>query len=236
MASTTNAAFGFDKADLNKIGLILDCDGVLLDSMGAWEKAEFDTCATVGIEPTKEDIDIVNTMTLMEACQYYFDKYGAGGSAEAVYRIIDASMMDFYGTRAVAYEGSVEFVRDLHSAGVRTCVVSSSPLRYLQAGLESCGYLPYLDGILSADELHMTKREHPIFERALEILGTEKHSTWGFDDTAYALRTLTSVGCHTIGIYSSDMNSTFETLQETAQHAYRSLGALGAQGFLRLAL
>ncbi len=220
-----------------ELGLILDCDGVLLDSMGAWEKAEIDVCATVGIVPTKEDIDHVNTLTLVEACEYYNTKYGAGGSVEETLRIIDSSMQRFYDNDVVAEPGALEFVRELRELGVRMCVVSSSPLRYLQAGLGRCGFLPYFDGVLSADELKLTKREHPIFERALEILGTKKENTWGFDDTAYALQTLNSVGCHTIGIYSSDLNGTVERLRADSEFTFPGgLEELGSKGFLELAI
>lgn len=220
-----------------ELGLILDCDGVLLDSMGAWEKAEIDVCATVGIVPTKEDIDHVNTLTLVEACEYYNTKYDAGGSVEETLRIIDSSMQRFYDNDVVAEPGALEFVRELRELGVRMCVVSSSPLRYLQAGLGSCGFLPYLDGVLSADELKLTKREHPIFERALEILGTKKENTWGFDDTAYALQTLNSVGCHTVGIYSSDLNGTVERLRADSEFTFPGgLEELGSKGFLQLAI
>ena len=220
-----------------ELGLILDCDGVLLDSMGAWEKAEIDVCATVGIVPTKEDIDHVNTLTLVEACEYYNTKYGAGGSVGETLRIIDSSMQRFYDNDVVAESGALEFVRELRELGVRMCVVSSSPLRYLQAGLGSCGFLSYFDGVLSADELKLTKREHPIFECALEILGTKKENTWGFDDTAYALQTLNSVGCHTVGIYSSDLNGTVERLRADSEFTFPGgLEELGSKGFLHLAI
>lgn len=219
-----------------QLGLILDCDGVLLDSMGAWEQAEIDACATVGIHPTKEDIDHVNTLTLVEACTYYNEKYGTGGSVEETLKIIDESMQRFYSNDVVVEPGALEFVSALHGMGVRTCVVSSSPLRYLQAGLGSCGFLPYLDGVLSADELGFTKREHPIYDKALEILGTDKANTWGFDDTAYALHTLNSVGCHSVGIYSSDMNSTIDRLRNVAEVAFEGgLAELSPKAFLKLA-
>lgn len=219
-----------------ELGLILDCDGVLLDSMGAWEQAEIDACATVGIHPTKEDIDHVNTLTLIEACEYYHEKYGAGGSVEETLRIIDESMQRFYSNDVVVEPGALDFVRTLHDKGVCTCVVSSSPLRYLQAGLGSCGFLPYLDDVLSADELGFTKREHPIYDKALEVLGTDKENTWGFDDTSYALKTLNSVGCHSVGIYSSDMNSSVERLRSVAEYTYAGgLEELTPEGFLRLA-
>ena len=97
--------------------------------------------------------------------------------------------------------------------------------------------IPYFDGVLSADELKLTKREHPIFERALEILGTKKENTWGFDDTAYALQTLNSVGCHTIGIYSSDLNGTVERLRADSEFTFPGgLEELGSKGFLELAI
>ena len=124
----------------SELGLILDCDGVLLDSMGAWEQAEIDACATVGIHPTKEDIDHVNTLTLVEACTYYNEKYGTGGSVEETLKIIDESMQRFYSNDVVVEPGALEFVSALHGMGVRTCVVSSARCAICRRALAAAAF------------------------------------------------------------------------------------------------
>ena len=67
-------------------------------------------------------------------------------------------------------------------------------------------------------------------------MGTDKANTWGFDDTAYAQHTLNSVGCHSVGIYSSDMNSTIDRLRNVAEVAFEGgLAELSPEAFLKLA-
>ncbi len=218
------------------IGLIFDCDGVLLDSMDAWKQAEVNVCATVGKTPTKEDIDYVNTLTIAEAARFFYEDYGVGTSADDVARMIDESMMSYYSEQAQACAGALDFVHTLRAAGARMVVVSSSPLRYLNAGLGAVGLLPLLDGVFSADELQTSKRERFIFDEAHKLLGTDIAHTWGFDDTAYALETMANAGYKTLGIFSSDQSSSMAQLSAASVQAFeRGFQELTAERFLMFA-
>ena len=235
-ASTdVGAAARAGATSMANIGLMFDCDGVLLDSMGAWKAAEMAVCATVGKTPTKEDIDYVNTLTINEAGVFFHERYGVGESPDDVVRLIDQNMLGYYQKQAQPCAGALEFAREMRAWGARMVVVSSSPLRYLEAGLQSTGFAQLMDAIFSADEMRTSKRERMIFDAAHKVLGTDASLTWGFDDTAYALVTMANVGFKTVGIYSGDESSTVKQLADAADYAFeRGFEELTADCFLRL--
>ena len=127
--------------------------------------------------------------------------------------MIDEYMLDFYRNRAEARPGALEFVQGLAQAGAHLTVASSSPKPYLMAGIERCGFAPYLERVLSVEDVHSTKREPDVWDRAREIMGTSKQLTWGVEDSAYAIGTLAGAGYRTLGIYDSDDAGAWDALQ-----------------------
>lgn len=215
--------------ETSRIGVIFDCDGTLIDSMGAWRTMEDELARRAGVTLTKADTDIITTFTVPECAAYFHGHFGLGDSEAEVVGIINEVMTAFYRERSQARPGTLELMRGLAELGVHLSVASSSPQPFLQAGLEHCGFLPYLDAVVSADDVGASKREPLIYWRARELMGTPLEGTWGIEDSVYALRTLRAAGFRTIGAYDCDLSGTWEELQETADHVILSFEELDAQ-------
>ncbi len=194
--------------DLSHVGFIFDCDGTLIDSIGAWLDAEASVARAAGVALSKEQRDRLNTLTLPEAGEFFHRCFGIGASGAAVAARIDAFMLDFYRQRAEGRPGALAFVRRLRERGARITVASSSPRSFLEAGLERAGFSPFLDAIVSVDDVEGTKRDPFIFRRCCEIMGVEPQCSWGFDDSAYALESMAAAGVRCVGVYSSPSCST----------------------------
>ncbi len=216
-------------------GVIFDCDGTLVDSMGAWRELEADLARRVGAELDKEDTDALTTMSIPECGAYLHGKFGLGASPEEVVDMIDGFMMDFYANRSVARPGALSFVRGLAEAGVPMAVASSTPSALLRAGIEHAGFAPYMRAVVSVDDVGKSKREPAVYDRAREALGTTRAQTWGFEDAVYALRTLNAAGYRTFGVYDCDLSGTFEELACEADMAARSFEDASAAEFLKVA-
>lgn len=201
---------------MNDIGVIFDCDGTLLDSMGAWQNIDFELARRAGVQLTKEHTDRLVTMTIPEAGVFFHERFGLGTCGEDVVDMVGDIMLEFYRERAELRPGVLEFVQALHERGVRMSVASASPPKCLHAGLDRCGLLPYFDAVVSAEEVGASKREPLVYHRACEAMGTERANTWVFEDSAYAVRTAIAGGYRTVGVYDCDFSGTYEQLQELA--------------------
>lgn len=217
---------------MSDVGVIFDCDGTLVDSMGAWHDVDRTLAAEAGITLTQADADAITTMSLPEASAYLHEQCGLGGSSEEVLAMIFERMRAFYANEVEARPGALEFVRALHEQGVPMAVASSTPADMLATCVERCGFAPYMKAVVSVDDLRTSKREPAVYDHARSFLGTERAHTWGFEDAAYALDTLRGAGYRTGAIYDNDISGTREALLARADFLIASWEDLPAADFL----
>lgn len=212
----------------DQIGVIFDCDGTLIDSMGVWREVEDDLAKRAGVILTVADIDEIAASSIPEVGHIFFERFGLGESAEDVVDMIHQAMMDFYTTRATALPGARELVRELSERGIPVSVASSTPKPLLVAALEHCGFAPYLCAIVSVDDVGESKRSAAVYEYARALMGTSRANTWGVEDAAYALATLRHAEYRTLGVYDDDLAGTYAELAELADYAVYSLEDVSA--------
>ena len=217
------------------IGVIFDCDGTLLDSMGVWREMESEFARRAGGELSPADKELLTTLTTPEAGRFFHEKFGLGASPQDVVRMVGEYMMEFYSTRAKARPGALAFVRALFERGVRLSVASSSPMPYLLAGLSHTNFLPLFDAVVSVDDVGKPKREPAVYDRARHLMGTDLSLTWGVEDALYAIGTLKRAGYHTLAVYDCDMSGTYEALAFAAERVVRDFRELDPDGFVEIA-
>lgn len=215
------------------VGAVFDCDGTLLDSMEAWHIVQGDLARRAGIASSDELTAELSPMTIPEVGNHLHTKYGVGVDADEVVSMIDEGMLAYYRTCAKQRPGALEFVKALVELGVSCSVASSSPQSYLQAGLARAGFSPYLNAIVSVDDVGASKREPTVFNRACKLMGTRIDETWGFEDSLYALKTLKRAGYRTVGVYDNDLAGTFAALSDIADVSVRSFTELDPRAFAR---
>ena len=179
-------------------GFIFDCDGTLLDTLDAWDDAEIDLFNQIPFALSQEQEDEIHAAPIAEAARILHEQYGVGESNEAVLAHFDGHLLPFYGEQSQALPGACELVRKIHAAGIPCVVVSSSPVRYLQAGLARAGILECFTKLVSTEDVGVSKQDHRIYDAALEALGSDLATTWAVDDAPYACKVMSAYGLKTI--------------------------------------
>lgn len=218
--------------DASQIGVIFDCDGTLLDSMRVWRETEAELARRAGVTLSAADTDALTAMTIPECGAFFHERFGLGASGDEVIAMMDELMLAFYRERVLARPGALAFVQGLVERGAHVSVASSSPQSYLQAGLERCGFAPYLDAIVSVDDVGASKREPAVYDRAREAMGTPLATTWGVEDSVYAVRTLNAADYRTLGIYDCDISGTVEELSDAADRFIATFEDLNVETFV----
>ena len=182
----------------NATGFVFDCDGTLLDTLDAWETTEESLFSQIPYPLTQEQEDEIHAAPIAEAARILHEKYGVGESNEAVLAHFDSNLLPFYAQEARALPGACELVRKIHSKGIPCVVVSSSPTRYLVAGLKRAGILDCFAKVVSTEDVGVSKQDHRIYDVALEALGAQRSTTWAVDDAPYACKVMGAYGFKTI--------------------------------------
>ena len=179
-------------------GFIFDCDGTLLDTLSAWDDAERDLFAQTG-PLTQEQEDLIHSAPIERAAEL-FHEFGAGGSAEEVLAHLDGFLVRFYRDKAESMPGACECVRAIHNRGIPCVVLSSSPRRYLEAGLRRVGMLDCFLELITTDEVGVSKQDNAIYEHAERVLGADRADIWAVDDAPYAIGVMSAFGLRTVGV------------------------------------
>ncbi len=217
------------------LGVIFDCDGTLMDTVGGWRAVEREFARMCGHELTLDELKLLGTFTLHETGVFYHENYGLGKSPDHVVGMADEILVDFYRTQAELRPGVGDFLEGMARADVPMTVASSSPQRYLQGGLRHAGIIDYFKGVFSTDDVGAPKREPVIYQHAAHHMGTDIAFTWGFEDSIYAVRTLMNAGFKCAGCYDRDDSGTMEQLSSEATLVIPTFADYTAQEFLAAA-
>ena len=98
-------------------GFIFDCDGTLLDTLGAWEEAEAPLFAQTG-PLTQEQEDEIHSSPIEHAAEIFHEKYGVGESSQAILDLLDGFLLRYYRDEAEATPGACAFVRSVYERGI----------------------------------------------------------------------------------------------------------------------
>lgn len=223
---------GADDAAISSCGFIFDCDGTLMDTIDAWHEAENKLMAEAGISLTKEERDELNSLTLDEAGNWFYEKFDVLESPEQVRQLIFDHMLDYYRTQAELNPGVQQFVDELEAAQVPMAILSSSPQDFLQAGLDRVGMTHTFDAVVSVDDLGTTKRDVATYHALCEQLGSDPALTWFFDDSWYALKTAQEAGLRVVGVFSKNECGTHNELARYSEHVIDDFTGLTLAGLV----
>ena len=182
----------------NVSGLVFDCDGTLLDTLDVWRAVEEPLFAQIPFTLSQEQEDEIHSAPIEEAARIFHDVYGVGESADAVLSHLDNGLLSYYAEKADPLPGAVDLVKNAVKRGIPCVVVSSSPVRYLEAGLSRARIIDCFKRLISTEEAGVSKRDPRIYRLALDVLGSDKETTWALDDAPYACRAMSSFGFKTI--------------------------------------
>lgn len=205
--------------EINITGAIFDMDGTLVDSLMVWDvlwkrlgKKYLDD---ESFRPDPVTEKAVRTLTLLDAMTLVHKNCGVGKSGDELWRFTTDMMVDFYENDVKMKAGALEFLEYLHQKGVKMCIASATAPDLIKIAMKTCGLDKYFSKIISCNDVGKGKEHPDIFIAAHEYLGTQKESTWVFEDSAVAIETAARVGYKTVGIYDR-YNFGTELIEKTA--------------------
>ena len=173
-------------------GAIFDVDGTLLDSMGYWEHLGDEYLLSRQLQPPENLANLLASMTLLEAAEYFKKHYGITDEAEEMIKDFDQLMA---GQQDIPEkEGVRQVLEELKEREIPMYIATATQRPLVEAALVRTGLNGYFQGMITCQEAGKSKRDPLIYQIAREKLGTDKEKTAVFEDAVFAARTAKKEG------------------------------------------
>ena len=119
----------------------------------------------------------------------------------------------------------VQFLEKLKAKGVLMGIATATNESALTPLLKKYGLLDYFSAIYSVYTVGSSKTEAKVYDVVLEALGTDKQTTWVFEDALYAAKTAKASGYNLVGIYDPTEPCTdeLEAISDIYIHNYSEI-------------
>lgn len=206
-------------------GAIFDFDGTLFDSMHIWKGIRYKFFDIIGVKLTKEDEEAFKGLFLKETINLAKERF----NLEETYEELLEKLFTYIRTRYLAEtepkEDIKEFLDKLKAKGVKMGIATATGESALVAVLEKYDMLHYFSAIYSTYTVGASKTEPKVYDVVLKELGTDKNTTWVFEDALYASKTAKANGYNVVGIYdkSEPGQDELKELVDIYIHKYQEL-------------
>lgn len=195
-------------------GAIFDMDGTLLNSMDYWATVADEYLKSTGVTPLED----TNRRFLEDGMKNWYDFCQKECGLEAsfdeakggIYKLMDEK----YNTVVALKDGVKEMLDALYERGIPMCLATATDRASVEAILARLGIEKYFSRIFTSGEVGAGKREPRIYNVALEYLGTDKETTYVFEDAIYAMRTAYANGFKVVGIYDKNVYASLDEIQK----------------------
>ena len=206
-------------------GAIFDFDGTLFDSMHVWKGIKYNFFESIGIKLTKEDEEAFKGLFLRELFYLAIERFNLKYTYEELLEKLFVYIKSRYLAETEPKNDIIELLEKLKSKGVKMGIATATGEMALVAVLEKYGMLHYFSPIYSTYTVGASKTEPKVYDVVLDELGTEKETTWVFEDALYAAKTAKANGYNVVGIYdvSEPKQDELKELVDIYIHDYSEL-------------
>ncbi|MBE6799722.1 MAG: HAD family phosphatase [Ruminococcaceae bacterium] len=186
---------------INITGAIFDFDGTLFDSMHVWKGYKDNFFNHLGIELTEDDKEAFKGLFLRETFLLAIERFNLKQSYEELLSELFEYIKSRYMVETEPKNDIKEFLEKLKSKGVKMGIATATGEPALEAVMKKYDMLHYFSAIYSTYTVGASKTEPKVYDVVLSELGTDKETTWVFEDALYAAKTAKENGYNVVGIY-----------------------------------
>ena len=186
---------------MNITGAIFDFDGTVFDSMHIWKGVKFQFFDRIGLVLNEEQREEFKNLFLLDAIELAKTRFDLKMTDKELFDEFFTLIKEKYLADTKPKNDVIEFLEKLKSKGVKMGIATATGEPALIAVLEKFNMLHYFEEIYSTYTVGASKTEPKVYDVVLNELGTEKETTWIFEDALYAAKTAKKAGYNVVGIY-----------------------------------
>ena len=210
---------------MNITGAIFDFDGTVFDSMHIWKGVKFQFFDRIGLVLNEEQREEFKKLFLLDAIELAKTRFDLKMTDKELFDEFFTLIKEKYLADTKPKNDIIEFLEKLKAKGVKMGIATATGEPALIAVLEKFNMLHYFQEIYSTYTVGASKTEPKVYDVVLNELGTEKETTWIFEDALYAAKTAKKAGYNVVGIYdkSEPEQEELKNLVDIYIHNYSEL-------------
>jgi HAD superfamily hydrolase (TIGR01509 family) len=198
----------------DKVGIVFDNDGLLLDTEPCWTRAQEKVFERYG---RVFDLEAKQALvgTAPETATLVLERLLPGNGAQASAEMYDLAA-DEIAAGAEPRPGALELLESLQGRWP-LAIASNAPRRHLLAGLKRVGVQDAFQVLIAVDDVGVPKPAPDLYLRACELLGVEPVRSVALEDSPPGVAAARAAGMLVLGIPSID------GVELEADHVFGSL-------------
>ncbi len=210
---------------MNITGAIFDFDGTVFDSMHIWKGVKFQFFDRIGLVLNEEQREEFKNLFLLDAIELAKTRFDLKMTDKELFNEFFSLIKEKYLADTEPKNDIIEFLEKLKAKGVKMGIATATGEPALIAVLEKFNMLHYFQEIYSTYTVGASKTEPKVYDVVLNELGTDKETTWVFEDALYAAKTAKKAGYNVVGIYdkSEPEQEELKNLVDIYIHNYSEL-------------
>lgn len=194
-------------------GAIFDFDGTVFDSMHVWKGIRDKFFNRIGLVLSDEDKELFKGLYLRESLILVKERFNFAETYEELFSLFFDYVKELYLEDTCPKNDIIEFLEKLRTKGVKIGIATATGEPAIEAVLKKFDMLHYFSAIYSTYTVGAAKTQPKVYDVVLDALGTDKSTTWVFEDALYAAKTAKANGYNLVGIYDKSEPDTAELKQ-----------------------
>jgi HAD superfamily hydrolase (TIGR01509 family) len=179
--------------------VIFDCDGLLLDTQAAWNRAFEEVAADHGaVFDPRAHPEIIGA-SVKTSARILARSFGKPSQVAEIATALSHALAAALDGRAQLKPGAREIVRSL-AGRFKLAVASNAPPEILRAGLRSTGLLAYLHTVVAGAEVDASKPAAGVYVEACRRLGIPARAAIAIEDSRVGIVAARAAGLYVVGV------------------------------------
>ncbi len=181
---------------------IFDMDGTIIDSLGIWEKIDYDFLEHKrGIKVPSDYVFQIAPMSFTETAIYTKNRFNLPDSPEELMQEWTEMAIYEYSNNIGLKKGAKEYIEALKSEGKKVVLCTSSPNFLYEPVLKNNGVFHLFDAFSNTCEAGVGKTKPDVFLLAAKKVRKEIENCLVFEDVIDAAICAKSIGMKVCGVY-----------------------------------
>jgi len=185
----------------DRVAVLFDMDGLLIDSEPLWLEAETAVMARLGADWTEADQVQLLGGSLERTVRYLLAKATRPAPPEVIGEWLMSGIAELVRRRGVPVRpGARELLAEVAQAGLPSALVTSSERRFMNAVLAGTGLS--FDVLVCADDVTATKPDPEPYLLAAKLVGVPPGDCFALEDSPNGVASAEAAGCRVIAVPS----------------------------------